>query len=198
MDNLAPTLCVQPFLSRCASPDRLRVRTYSLIIDAGQICLLFYLVWRNGESLQVLGLRPTKWWIELSWAVVIYFAVVIARSVVYSTAAGLELFEPSPAPAGVMEGTDSMMLRVRLLVGAGFEEVLFRGYVWNRLEQLTRRSVVAVLVSSLLFALDHSYSAVHVIDAFVGGVLFGALYGMGRSVPRLVLAHYAVNFATYY
>jgi membrane protease YdiL (CAAX protease family) len=90
-----------------------------------------------------------------------------------------------------------MALPVFLLVGAGFEEVLLRGYIWNRLEQLTRPEC-RLLVSSLLFASYHPHSIVQATDVFVGGVLFGAFYWRGRSVPRLVLAHFAINLATYY
>jgi len=60
---------------------------YQHILLCGQIGLLLYLVKRNRESLQVLGLRHITWWAELEWAFVIYIAAEIIAGIVYSTAA---------------------------------------------------------------------------------------------------------------
>ena len=170
-----------------------------MLTEAGFLFLLGYLVWRNGESWQILGFRPTRWWIELIWAFVLYCALWLSSLCVTSLAkkAG---WEPGPknSPEETAAGSYAALLPVFLIVSALFEEILLRGYLWNRIEQFSRRPAVALLSTSLLFAAYHPYSMLQVLEIFVFGLVLGVFYWHGRSLPRLVLAHFAYNIAIFY
>ena len=83
-----------------------------------------------------------------------------------------------------------------LVFGAGFgEEVLFRGYLFERSGRLFGRSLVAtaatVVVTTLLFAAAHytGQGLPGVEQAFFTGLIFATLYARMRSLPFLMIAH---------
>jgi len=75
------------------------------------------------------------------------------------------------------------------------EELVFRGYMRTFLRQYTRRPTVIVVASSVAFGLIHWSAGLHavVITAIIGAV-FMVAYLRTRSVPAIMLAHFAVNF----
>jgi membrane protease YdiL (CAAX protease family) len=76
------------------------------------------------------------------------------------------------------------------------EEVLFRslllGYIWA----LTGRAWIAVVCSGAVFAVLHyTQGWVGVFQVFGLGIVFGVFYVRSRSLPAVVLAHFAFDFA---
>lgn len=103
---------------------------------------------------------------------------------------------------------------VTLLVYAGvvtpvFEELIFRGYVWNRLNALLKREWLTYAVSVLLFALWHfgyadalafrvkaGLGVAMLWKAFTGlcfGVVLGALRLKAKNCYATMLLHGALN-----
>ena len=87
-----------------------------------------------------------------------------------------------------------------VLVSAGFgEEVLFRGYMFERLEKLLGRGRVAltatILLSSTLFALAHYHDQrlPGVEQAAVTGLVFGAIYAWRKQLWAVIIAHAAFD-----
>jgi len=98
-------------------------------------------------------------------------------------------------PAGSLR---LLVLLAGFLVQGGVEEWLIRGYTYHALRERWRRSV-AILASSLLFALLHGLnpdvSAVALINTFLAGVILALLVERSRSLWSAVLAHGVWNFA---
>ena len=89
-----------------------------------------------------------------------------------------------------------------VLFGAAFgEEVLFRGYLFERLGRIMGRSrpatLATVVITSGLFAAAHygGQGVPGVQQALVTGLVFGGLYARTRALPFLVVVHGAFDIA---
>jgi membrane protease YdiL (CAAX protease family) len=89
---------------------------------------------------------------------------------------------------------------VTILFGAGFsEELIFRGYLFERLGKLLgsglRGTVLTVVITSLLFGSGHyaNLGWPGVQQAFMTGLVFGAIYARTRSLWMLMIAHAAFD-----
>ena len=83
-------------------------------------------------------------------------------------------------------------------VGAGFlEEIVFRGYVMTRLQQVGIVPAVQVLLAAVAFSLLHiGFGFVGVLCTFVVGLALGGLYLLGRrSLLGPVVCHGLINAA---
>lgn len=168
----------------------------SLAMSAGRILLIVYLVWRNGEPLAVIGIRRTRWWAELAWAAVIWMTHWIILRVVRaglhgaaSLAQCADLAQHSPAGGWAMQAAAILAL----LVGVASEEVLYRGYLLTRLQQETQHAWLAILLAAVPFTYSHPYHSPELVQLLASGIMFGVFSWYGRSLPRLVLAHFAYD-----
>ena len=75
------------------------------------------------------------------------------------------------------------------------EEILMRGYLLHGLLP-SYGSMIALLVSSLLFALFH-FNMVQTLSAVICGIILGLLYLQTGSVFCCILAHSAYNLISY-
>ena len=75
------------------------------------------------------------------------------------------------------------------------EEILMRGYVFDGLSA-SHGSIVALLVSSLLFALLH-FNMVQTLSALVCGLIIGLIYLRTGSLLCSILTHAGYNLVSY-
>jgi membrane protease YdiL (CAAX protease family) len=88
--------------------------------------------------------------------------------------------------------------RVLLVLRAAVvEEILFRGYMIEKVRQLTGSAVLAIAVSVLTFTWAHyaGWGLVQLIPAFGAGVVLALLYVWRRDLPSNVLAHFLTDGA---
>jgi membrane protease YdiL (CAAX protease family) len=78
------------------------------------------------------------------------------------------------------------------------EEVLFRGYAMERIEELTGSRAVATILSLAVFTLDHvsSWGWSHELVVAVGGLAFSLLYLWRRNLWVNIIAHFIVDAAS--
>jgi uncharacterized protein len=81
---------------------------------------------------------------------------------------------------------------IRAAVG---EEVLFRGYAIERLQELTGSRTVAAVLSCAVFSLAHvgPWGWSHLFIAGFGGVMLTALYLWRRNLWVNIIAHFVVD-----
>jgi len=80
------------------------------------------------------------------------------------------------------------------VLGAAREELLYRAYLYVRLEQIGLPSGAALTVSCLLFAAAHAYQgSLAVALALMQGLLLGAAFVRTRSIAVPTLAHAGHN-----
>lgn len=81
-----------------------------------------------------------------------------------------------------------------LLVGI-VEELVFRGYMHTFLSRFTESSSAIVALSSVAFGLIHWSSGLHaVLITSIIGAVFMIAYQRTRTLPPVMLAHFAINF----
>jgi membrane protease YdiL (CAAX protease family) len=94
-----------------------------------------------------------------------------------------------------------LRLATNLLLVVIPEEAFFRGFVqeelFKGLGKGLKGGIVAIVVSSLLFALFHlGWHSSFAMLGFVclAGVIYGAIYQYTRAIESSILCHFAVNF----
>lgn len=92
------------------------------------------------------------------------------------------------------ETTTGVLLLITGCIFNGFaEEFVMRGYFIERLETLLGSSVLAIIISALLFASYHIYQgAIGSVNVLVFGLIYGYAYYKIRKIWPLAIAH-AVN-----
>lgn len=82
------------------------------------------------------------------------------------------------------------------------EELTYRAYALPRLEALSGRASLALLITALGFGLQHvllplvsvEVSLARLVETFLLGLAFGAAYLRWRRVLPLIIAHWGLNF----
>jgi membrane protease YdiL (CAAX protease family) len=88
--------------------------------------------------------------------------------------------------------------RVLLVLRAAVvEEIIFRGYLIEKVRQLTRSSALAVGLSVIMFTYAHlsGWGVVHLIPVFAAGVIFATLYVRRHDLPSNMVAHFITDGA---
>jgi membrane protease YdiL (CAAX protease family) len=94
-------------------------------------------------------------------------------------------FLPEPDMTGSFE-TDSIVLDllIAVMVAPLFETLLFQSLIIEIICKIIKRPrkniCIAVIASSLAFALNHTYSISYVIITFFIGIIFALTYYLGR------------------
>jgi membrane protease YdiL (CAAX protease family) len=118
---------------------------------------------------------------------------------------GYQLIEKLPGyaalggmPAITNPAWDWVDLTLGLLLVGIFEELVFRGFMHTFISRYTQNAVAIVVISSVAFGLIHWSLGLHavVITSIIGAV-FMIAYLKTRSLPAIMLAHFAVNFIDY-
>jgi membrane protease YdiL (CAAX protease family) len=86
-----------------------------------------------------------------------------------------------------------------VLRAAVSEELLFRGYAMERLQELTGNRFIAGAISLTVFTLDHVgyWGWGHVLVAGVAGAIFTIFYLWRRNLWACMLAHFVVDGAIF-
>lgn len=88
-----------------------------------------------------------------------------------------------------------IMLAIGWFIGGLFEEMFFRGYLFNRFQSLIHNQklykFVTILLTSIVFAFAHNYQGISgILDTGLFAVIMGLLYFVfGRNVWYLIIIH---------
>lgn len=130
----------------------------------------------------------------------VFLIVTLAGTVIDQN--GYQLIENIPGysalggmPAITISAWDWIDLTFGLLMVGIFEELIFRGFMHTFISRYTENSFVIVVISSAAFGLIHWSLGMHavVITSIIGAV-FMIAYLRTRSLPAIMLAHFAINF----
>ncbi len=161
--------------------------------DLGLVALVMFFVWRSGESLGSIGWNVGAGFREVLVGVVFFWPSAVATSVLagWLERLGLSGGAVSPTfltPAGSWEVALGVVL---VAVVAVAEETIFRGYLLLRLAPFTRGAGVAVVVSSVIFALGHGYEGgAGMVSVGMLGALYAAVYLWRRSLVAPIVMHF--------
>lgn len=152
---------------------------------------------------------PDSWALTILLAAVAYFVTILTIGLVTEPLADSLKLPPSAFHRlGELNGNLPYLLFMIVVIGWGAaafgEELLFRGFVLNRLQASfgggSFSLVLAVLVQALLFALGHFYLGWRgVMNAVTVGLVFGTFYTVsGGSLWPLIIAHGLIDTISMY
>jgi len=159
----------------------------------------FVLLWLRlveKRPLASIGLRRPTWG-TLGYGLLAALALILVFVVHFGFL--VPHFHLDGAHAGaVRAGILSRPLWYRVLLvlrAAVVEEILYRGYLIEKVRDLSGSTILAVLVSVAAFTYAHlgGWGAVQLIPVAAGGVIFALLYVWKRDLPSNMLAHFITD-----
>lgn len=166
--------------------------------DLSLVCLILFFLWRNGEPRGRIGWTSSGIWREIAWGIVLFVPFFACVASVELAMRRIGLTSPAtPLPSFLAAGDlPQLFLAVVLVtVVAVSEETIFRGYLLLRFGAITGSVVMAVISSSLVFALGHGYEGTAGL-ATVGvmGVVLAAVYLWRGSLVAPIAIHFLQDF----
>jgi membrane protease YdiL (CAAX protease family) len=155
--------------------------------------VLFWLILKKEDrSLESIGLHGRKWKSSIGWGllnVVICFALAVGV---------LFLIQQLGWKYGDSKAFDKLSLAtiafITLRAGVA-EEVFMRGYLIERLTDMTKNVYVASMLSLVPFALFHAWQGyAGVLISFVLGGYLTIVYVWRRDLKSNIITHFLVDF----
>ena len=134
---------------------------------------------------------------------VVFLIVALVGTVIDQNGYQLIAKLPGYPPLGGMPAITSPVwnwidLTFGLLMVGVCEELIFRGFLHTFISRFTENWFAIVVISSLGFGLIHWSLGLHVVlIASIIGAVFMIAYLRTRSLPAIMLAHFAINFIDY-
>jgi membrane protease YdiL (CAAX protease family) len=166
----------------------------TILRDLALVSLILFFLWRNGEPVARIGWTLRNGWKEVALGVGLFPPLFFGAALLEKLFLNAGLSAPStPLPSflDVQGLVQALLATVLVVVVAVAEETIFRGYLLLRFAQLTRSSLVAVLLSSLIFSLGHGYEGTAGL-ATVGvmGAAFALVYLWRGSLVAPAVMHF--------
>jgi len=131
---------------------------------------------------------------------VVFLVVALVTTIIDQNGYQIVAKLPGYSPLGGMPAITNPVwnwidLTFGLFMVGIFEELIFRGYMHTFISRYTRSSFAIVVISAVAFGLIHWSLGLHdiLITSTIGAVFMVAFLRM-RSLPAIMLAHFAVNF----
>jgi membrane protease YdiL (CAAX protease family) len=158
---------------------------------------VLYIMRISGKPWGYFGLTRPRPFLDIVFAAGLFVSLFILMS-------GLaRLFPADPLREGGMSigqaNERGLFLILVICFSVGFgEELVMRGYLVPRLEELLGSSWESVLVSAVIFAICHIHKDVRgVLTTFLMALIFGGAFCLIRRVWPFVLAHAVWNLVGY-
>lgn len=113
---------------------------------------------------------------------------LIASQVIPANSAGID---------DVVSNTSWWLIFVSILTAGITEEIVFRGYIIERMVEITKKNWIGILVSVIAFVLPHtmSWNMTHVIAVVLPlGLILSGLYLWKRNVVFNMIVHIVIDF----
>lgn len=163
-----------------------------LLIFACVGLLLFYILPKEGNSLESIGLHNRHWAKSLIWVLPLLMVVVAA------ILGCLEIARVFGWKFGESNAFDLLSKPVIALITirAGVaEEVFMRGFLLERFTQITGKKWAAFLLSTVPFGLLHYQQGyAGILIATVAGGIFALFYFWKRDLKTNIIAHFLIDF----
>ena len=169
-----------------------------IVRDLALVTLVFYFIWRNGETLRDLGWTWKNGWQDVFLGVVLFLPFTYVASVLESVLQQAGLSVPAGPPAFLtVHGTAEIVLGIILVtIVALAEETIFRGYLVLRFQGAHLRPLAAAVLSSVIFSLGHGYEGTAgAITVGYMGLVFALLLLWRGSLVAPVILHFLQDFS---
>ena len=160
------------------------------------LLVLLIVVMYERQPLSSIGLGKLTWrglGLGVGAGLVLFFLFPVLQQVVQLL--GLPI---SSDKAKLLADMPAWMLFLLALRAGVMEEVLYRGYPFERLLSLTGSKAVAATVPLLVFILTHlNWGAGHLLFVTMAGGILTLLYLWKRNLWINIIAHFLVDFITF-
>ncbi|MFH1148546.1 MAG: type II CAAX endopeptidase family protein [Pseudomonadota bacterium] len=195
---IIPSMAFSFFAIREGSMTFRLVAVSAILRDLSLVALILFFLWRNRESLSLIGLTSGKFWREAGLGAALFLPVSILVSLLQMVFRATGLEAPStPLPAFLAaEGIAEFILATLLVIVVAIsEEIIFRGYLILRFGSITRDPSLSVVLSAAIFSLGHGYegSAGVATVGFLGAIL-ALIYLWRGSLVAPIVMHFLQNF----
>jgi membrane protease YdiL (CAAX protease family) len=176
-----------PFLFKYLHIDNILLREVGLwlLLLFSMILWIYFVEKRTIASIGWKKVTTKTVFVGIGFGLVAF--VLFGISNVIIQAMGLQL---SQEVAELFASQPIFVLMIIALRAAVVEEVLYRGYAFERINELTKSKWIAALVPVFIFMLAHlSWGIGHLVFIFFAGGLFMLLYISKRNLGLVMIAH---------
>lgn len=162
------------------------------------LCLIAFFVWKNGETVQTLGVRKNRAAREAVLGIWLFVLMFLAAGLAEKLLSWAGVSIPNKGPPSFLTpgspGTYALALLLVVLISIS-EEIIFRGYMILRFTAVSRSRLFAVLLSTLIFTSGHGYEGVSGMAAvFLMGLVLSAVYLWRKSLVAPMVMHFIQDF----
>jgi membrane protease YdiL (CAAX protease family) len=195
---ILPSMVLSFFVVEQGSLSFAVIASATILRDLGLISLIFFFLWRNGETVSRIGWTLKNGMREIVLGIGLYIPFTIGADLLESTlrTAGFSVpSTPLPSRLSVMGVPEFLLASALVVVVALAEEIIFRGYLILRFEAITRSLPLALLLSAAVFSLGHGYEgSAGVMTVGMMGLVFGLIYVWRKSLVAPIVMHFLQDF----
>ena len=170
----------------------------TILRDLALVSLVFYFIWDNKESFSSLGFRAKNPLAEVVIGIILFIPFLLGAAVLSEFLIRHGFNAPkTPLPSlSIGKGIAEIILATILVLVVAFsEETIFRGYLILRFQDTLKSDTLAVIFSSLIFALGHGYEgSAGLVTVGVMGAVFAIIYLWRGSLIAPMVMHFLQDF----
>ena len=163
----------------------------------------------SGEPWSVFGIKKPIWSVDITLACVIYWIEWATVTVGIDVADGVLVEMLGPDYQHTLRESNDWLSQAHGFAEAfalllfctaiGFaEELIMRGLLLTRFEQLFHSKPLSVLLSAAIFGLVHwSAGIISIVGAFLTGIVFGIAFVWTRRLWPVAISHAIVDFIAF-
>lgn len=162
---------------------------------------LLYIIWRSEDGWASFGIVKWNWGFDLGVGLLVGIVLFATSGLVAGFLAGI-----FGSNAGNQQryfhalitasGWPLALMALAMTANSVAEELSMRSLLVTRFAQLSNSRLIAVLLSSVLFASYHIYEGVAaMLTVLLWAIAFGSLFASQRRVAPLIVAHTFINIA---
>jgi uncharacterized protein len=169
-----------------------------IVRDLALVSLVMFFLWRNGESISLVGWKREGWVKEVLIGIALFPLFFFILGAVAYLLQGIGFNIPPTGEQKFLAAVSisQMALAFLLVVTVAIvEETIFRGYLLLRFVHITRSGTWAVIVSAVIFSLGHGYEgSAGVGTVGIMGMVFAVIYLWRGNIIAPVVIHFLQDF----
>lgn len=195
---IVPSMGISFFAVRQGNLGFVLVAVATILRDLSFVALIGFFLWRNREHWNRIGWKIKSGWNEVLLGAVLFVPLFFGSGLLEGLFRTMGLSKPPAPQPQFLTATGSkelVLAAVLVTVVAVCEEIIFRGYLIDRLATVTRSTAAAVLLSSLIFSLGHGYEGTAgMATVGVMGLIFALVYLWRGNLAAPIVMHFLQDF----
>jgi membrane protease YdiL (CAAX protease family) len=195
---IVPSMVLSFFAVKVGTLNFPFVAVSTIVRDLSLVCLIFFFLWRNRESLHRLGLNFKHGSRDVLLGVALFFPIFFGAGLLEASLRKAGFTAPHTPEPGFLavQGSGEVILAVILVVIIALaEETIFRGYLMLRFQEINLGPWGAAVLSAVVFSLGHGYEgSAGVITVGVLGFVLALIYLWRGSLVAPIVIHFLQDF----